>query len=70
MQRLLIIRTANGPGGCEICLLALAGDNPLGVVRAFDPGEDRQFGIMPAGLAMPVDSSVFNVENELGVDAV
>jgi hypothetical protein len=40
-----------------------------GVVPAFDPGEDRQFGIMPAGPGVPVDQLGFRLpKNDSAVD--
>jgi hypothetical protein len=32
-----------------------ASDEPFRVVPAFDPGEDRQFGVMSAGPAVPIE---------------
>jgi hypothetical protein len=38
---------------------AQCGDDPFWVVSAFDPGEDRQLGIVSAGPAVPVDQLDF-----------
>ena len=38
---------------------AQRGDDPFRVVPAFDPGEDRQLGVVPAGPAVPLDQLGF-----------
>ena len=40
---------------------AQRGDDPFRVIPAFDPGEDRQFGVVSAGPAVPVDQLGFRL---------
>jgi hypothetical protein len=43
---------------------AQSSDDPLGVVPAFDPGEDRQFCVVSAGPAVPVEQLGFQGAEE------
>jgi hypothetical protein len=43
---------------------AQSGDDPIGVVPACDPGEDRQLGVVPASPGVPIDQLGFQAAEE------